>query len=139
MEAPGAQPSVGQLLNTLAGETGMLVRQELTLARAEMTVKAKAVAVSSSLILVGAGVGLAALLGAGASAVVALGKVMPLWAACLVVTALWTVLAAVLLFTGFGRLRALDPLPQQTIASLQEVAKLASAGSTEIWPKEDTP
>lgn len=138
MDGPSIQPSVGELLQTLVGETGVLVRQELMLARAEMTVKAKAVAVSSSMIMVGAGVGLAALLGAGATAIVALAQAIPLWAACLAVTALWTVVGVVLVSIGLGRLRALDPLPQQTIASLKEVARLPTA-ATEIWPKEDRP
>ena len=138
MESPGAQPSVGELLKTLVGETGVLVRQELTLARVEMAVKAKSVVVSSSMILVGGGVALAALLGAGATGVVGLHQVMPLWAACLVITALWTVIAVVLVSIGLARLRALDPLPQQTIASLKQVAKLPSR-STEIWPREDMP
>lgn len=126
MNAPGEEASVGGLLKTLAGETGVLVRQELTLASAEMTVKAKAVATSSAMVMIGALAGLAALLGAGGTTIVALGQVIPLWAAFLVVTALWTVLAAVLVTMGLGRLRELDPLPQQTIASLKEVAKLPS-------------
>lgn len=138
MDAPAAEPSVGALLKTLVGESGVLVRQELTLARAEMTVKAKTVAVSASMVLVGAGVGLAALLGVGAAAIVVLGQVIPLWAACLVVSAIWTVLAAVLVASGLARLRTVDPLPQQTIASLKEVAKLPSAAG-DIWPREDTP
>ena len=41
MDAPAAEPSVGALLKTLVGESGVLVRQELTLARAEMTVKVR--------------------------------------------------------------------------------------------------
>lgn len=138
-----SQPSVGELLKTLVDETGILVRQEFTLARTEMTVKAKTVAVSASMIMVGAGVALAALLGAGATAIVALGLVMPLWAACLCVTGLWTVVAAVLVSVGLARLRALDPLPQQTIASLRDVALLPSrspaARSRETWPREETP
>lgn len=137
MDGPGAQPSVGELLHTLVGETGVLVRQELTLARAEMTVKAKAVAVSTSMIMVGAGVALAALLGAGATAIVALADTLPLWAACLVVTGLWAVLAGVLFAIGLTRLRALDPLPQQTLASLRDVARLP-ARTTEIWPGKGT-
>ena len=132
MEAQGAQPSVGELLKTLVGETGMLMRQELTLARVEMTVKAKDAAISTSMILVGAGVSLVALIGACASAVVGLTEVMPLWAACLVVAVFLAVLAAMLVSTGLGRLRALDPLPQQTIASLKEVAQLPS-GRAEVF------
>lgn len=138
----GTQPSVGELLKTLVGETGVLVRQEITLASAEMTVKAKSVAMCASMIMVGAAVALAALLGAGATATIALGQIMPLWAACLCVTALWTVLSAVLVTIGLARLRAIDPLPQQTIASLRDVAKLPSrspaAHSRETWTREET-
>ena len=136
MEVPDAQPSVGELINTLVGETGVLVRQELALARAEMTIKARAVAVSTSMIIVGAGVALAALLGAGATAIVALEEAIPLWAACLSVTTLGTVLAAGLVSAGLSRLRAVELLPQQTIASLQELSKLPSR-STENWRRED--
>jgi len=138
MDAP-AQPSVGELFHTLAGETGLLVRQELTLAGAELGVKAKAVAVSSSMIVVGAGIGFAAILALGATAVVALTEAVPLWAACLIVSGFWTLLAAGLLSTGLARLRAFDPVPLQTLASLRDVAQLRSSGRAPIWPKEQTP
>jgi len=138
MDAP-AQPSVSELFHTLADETGLLVRQELTLAGAEMGVKAKAVALSSSMIVAGAGIGLAALLGLGAAAIVALAGALPLWAACLIVSAFWPLLAAGLLSTGLARLRALDPLPRQTLASLRDVAALRPTGRATSWPKQETP
>ena len=139
MDGRSGQPSVGELLKELVGETGVLVRQELVLARTEMALKAKSAAISSSLVLVGAGVGLASLFGIATTTVIALAYVLPLWAACLSVTAVLGVVAATLVSSGLARLKALDPLPTETIASLQEVAKLPSAEPSAMWVKREVP
>jgi hypothetical protein len=125
MDAREDQPSVAALVKDLVGETGVLIRQELNLARTEMTSKAKSAIASGAMVFAGALLGHAALLTAVAAAVLALGTVMPLWAGGLMSAAVLAIIAAVVVSTGLGRLRKLDPMPDQTIASLKHVASVS--------------
>jgi uncharacterized membrane protein YqjE len=110
---------VGDLLKALAHDTGELVRQEVRLASAEMTSKAKVAA--RSMALIGAGgvlaqVGLVAVL---AAIVIALAPVVPLWAASLVAGVVVLVAGYVLIRRGATALQRLNPIPEQTVATLR--------------------
>jgi uncharacterized membrane protein YqjE len=113
--------SFGELAKGLSRDVSTLVRQELELARAEMSEKART-----------AGPGLGMFGGAGVVALAALGALtaflillldlaMPAWAAALIVTALWAAVAGVLYVTGRERVReAGKPVPEQTVESVKE-------------------
>jgi hypothetical protein len=113
--------SFGELAKGLSRDISTLVRQELELARAEMSEKART-----------AGPGLGMFGGAGVFALAALGALtaflillldlaMPAWAAALIVTALWAAVAGVLYITGRERVReAGKPVPEQTMESVKE-------------------
>ncbi|MBA2794510.1 MAG: phage holin family protein [Thermoleophilaceae bacterium] len=112
---------VGELLKQLSQETTTLVRQELELAKAEMSQKGKE-----------AGTGLGLLGGAGVSALMALialtlcltfllGTFMKDWIAALIVTALWAAVAGALALQGKNKVQeAGPPVPEQTVETVKE-------------------
>ncbi len=118
---PGRDESVGQLLRELSEQTSTLVRQEVALAKAELTQKGKAAGKGAGL-LVGAAVMGLALLGAFTAFLIALiALLVPVWAAALVVTVLYALVVAGLGLAGRAALRkAAPPTPEQTIDSVKE-------------------
>jgi uncharacterized membrane protein YqjE len=112
---------IARLLKQLAEETSTLVRQELELAKAEMREKGKKAGPGLGMI---GGAGLVALLAAGsltAFLILALDGVMPNWAAAAIVTAVYSLVAAVLYLRGKERVDDVgSPAPRQTIETLKE-------------------
>lgn len=112
---------VGELMKKLANETSTLVRQELALARAEMTEKGRRA--GPGIGMVGAA-GVVGLLAGGAFTaflILALDGVMPNWLAALLVAAAYAVIAGVLYVMGKERVQEATPLkPEQTAESVKE-------------------
>jgi membrane protein implicated in regulation of membrane protease activity len=108
------------LVRQSAEQISRLVRDELALAKAEMTEKGKKAGVGAGL-LGGGGVvalfGVAALL---ATVVLALAEAMPGWLAALIVTVVLFAAAGVLALLGRRRLQqATPPVPQETVRSVK--------------------
>ena len=112
---------IGDLLKQLSQETTTLVRQELELAKAEMSVKAKEGGKGAGL-LGGAGVaGLLTLATLTAALVGLLDRAMAFWVAALIVGLIWGAVAAVLALQGRNKLQeAAPPVPEQTQQSVKE-------------------
>jgi len=108
-------------LKRLVRETSLLLRQELELARAEITQKLRGLGVGGALLIVAALLAIAALATLTACLILALTLVLAAWLAALIVTAIY--LLGALLFALIGRsriTRALPPVPEQTIQTLKE-------------------
>jgi len=113
-----SEATVGQLLGTLATDTGALVRQELHLAGTEMTEKAGVAARNTGLIAAGGAllhVGCIALL---AGLIAGLEPFLPLWSSAGIVGLVFAGVGVALLLTGITALRRLDPLPRDTLTTL---------------------
>ena len=112
---------IGELMKQLAQETTTLVRQEIELAKAEVTEKGKKAGVGFGM-WGGAGVvGLLALGALTAFFILVLDGAMPNWAAALVVAAVYGVIAAVLYLKGKEKVEeAGPPVPEQTKETLKE-------------------
>jgi uncharacterized membrane protein YqjE len=112
---------VGELMGQLARETTMLMRQELELAKAEMREKGKEAGVGAGMLGGGAVAALLALGSLTAFAILVLSTFLPEWAAALVVTIVWGVVAAVLAMRGKERVQEVGaPVPEQAIDSTKE-------------------
>jgi uncharacterized membrane protein YqjE len=113
--------SLGELVKRLSDQTSRLVRQEIELARAEMTEKGKRFGVGAGLL---GGAGILALVALGtlsACLIAAIAVALPVWAAALIVTALWLAVAGVLALIGKRRVReATPPVPEQTVETVKE-------------------
>jgi uncharacterized membrane protein YqjE len=115
------QQSLGELVKRLAEQTSRLIRQELRLARAEMTEKAQGY--SRGAAMLGAAAFTALLTGVALTLflVYLLRLAMPLWAAALIVTVVYGVVAFALFKTGQTRLKeAAPPVPEETIDNVKE-------------------
>jgi hypothetical protein len=112
--------STAELIRQAAEQISRLVRDELALARAEMTEKGKKAGVGAGLL---GGGGLVALYGVAAlltAVVLALAEVMPGWLAALIVAVVLLAGAAALAAVGRTRVKqAIPPLPEQTVASVK--------------------
>jgi uncharacterized membrane protein YqjE len=136
MERPGDPADLrrlptGEIVKELAEEMSSLVRAELDLARAELTEKGKR-----------AGIGLGELGAAGMVALYAVGAltacfiallalVSPVWAAALVVTVVYAIIALVLYLVGRQQLQqGVPPTPERTQQTIKENIE---------WAKTRTP
>ena len=115
-----ADASPGQLASEVAKDLSTLVRQEMALARAELTQEAKTAGAAAGA-FGGAGfAGYFVLVFASLAAMWALGSVMHLGWAALIVAAVWAVIAAVLAVVGRGKLKAFNPKPERTVETVKE-------------------
>jgi uncharacterized membrane protein YqjE len=119
-EDPG---SLGQIISDISDDLSRLFRQEVELAKAE--VRAEAGKAGKAAGMLGAA-GIAALLVLfmlSLALMYALGNVMNLGWAALIVAILWGVAGAVLYSAGRKKLKDVDPVPRQTVQTLKEDAQ----------------
>ena len=116
-----ADRPIGELLRELGDEISTLVRQEIALAKVELSEKAKPAVASAGMF---GGTALFALGAFGALtafliALIALAT--PLWAAALIVAVVYGIVAGVLAMTGKKKLQEAAPLvPEQTAQTVKE-------------------
>jgi uncharacterized membrane protein YqjE len=117
--------SIGELFAEFARETGTLLRQEVALAKVELTQKASRVGRNVGYLAVGAAIVYGALLALMAAVIILLANVMPWWAAALVVAVVVGIVGAVLVSKAVSALKEIDLRPQQTVETLKEDAQWA--------------
>lgn len=128
-EPVGAERPLPELLRQLATDTATLVRQEMELARAELSQKGKQAAASGGMFGAAAAFGIGAFGALTAAIIAALALIMPLWAAALVVTAIYAGVAAIAALRGKAALKKLaPPVPEQTVASIRQDVETVRAG-----------
>lgn len=119
--------SLGEIFSDVANDLTTLIKQEMELAKVELKQEVSKAGKGAGL-LGGAGVaGHMVLLFLSLAAVFALDEVMPLWAAALIVTAVWAIIAAVLAVTGRSALKSAHPELPKTQQTLKEDAEWARA------------
>jgi uncharacterized membrane protein YqjE len=119
------EQSTGDLLKQLSQETSTLVRQELELARAELTEKGKQAGKGAGMVG-GAGVtGHMALFALTLTAIFALDTFMKGWLAALVVTLVWGAVAGTLALLGKNRIKEATPPAPQTVETVKEDVRWA--------------
>lgn len=124
--------SVADLLKQASDQTATLVRQELELAKAELTTKGKQVGLGAGM-FGGAGVfGVYAFGALTAAAILALSLAMTGWLAALIVATVYGAIAGVLALIGRRKVKAATPpMPEQTVQSVK-----ADVESTKQHAKE---
>src|SRR5689334_23334025 len=115
-----ANASVGELVSEVGQDLSALMRQELALAKAELTQEARKSGKAAGL-LGGAGfAGYMLLLFLSIAAWWGLANVMDQGWAALIVAAVWAVIAAVMYVAGRSRMREVNP-PERTTETLKEL------------------
>lgn len=117
---PAPERSLSDLFSELSSETSQLVRQEMALARAEMTEKAKDAGRNTALIVAGATLANAAVLALVAAAILGLSLFVTPWVAALIVSAVVALIAGILTYAGVQALREMNPVPERTMQSIEE-------------------
>jgi hypothetical protein len=112
---------IGELFSKLSNETSTLIRQEMELARAELTEKGKQAGKGAGLF---GGAATVALLGAGAitaGIVMLLGLLIPDWLSAVIVGLVYVGVAALLGLKGRDEMQhAAPPVPEQTVDTVKE-------------------
>lgn len=119
---------VGELVGELANQTSTLVRQELELAKLELTEKGKSAGLGAGMF---GGAGISALYGLGAltaCAILGLAQAMTAWLAALIVAVVWFAIAGALALAGRSKTRQATPLaPEQAIETTRDDVAVTKA------------
>lgn len=127
------QPEIGTLFKQLAEESATLIKQEMSLARAEMREGLQAVTRGATMLAIGGGLLLIGLLALTAFLIVALGDALDnYWLGALIVGALYALVGGVLLMRGKSGLSGAELKPEQTIRSLQEDKRWAKEEAQQV-------
>jgi hypothetical protein len=113
---------LGDLFGDLATEMGNLVRQEVALAKVEITGKAKHVGKNVGYLVIGGAVAYAALLAIIAAIIMLLASVLPHWGAALIVGAVVGGIGWLLIGKAMVALQQTELTPRETVDSLKEDA-----------------
>jgi Putative Actinobacterial Holin-X, holin superfamily III len=134
-DSPGAgdlrERSLPELLKQLSQETTHLLKQEIELAKAEVSEKGRQAGKGAGLLGTAAVIGLGAVGALTACFILALNAVMPAWLAALIVAVVYGAIAGILAMQGRNRIKqATPPVPEQTVETLKEDVQ---------WAKNQTP
>jgi hypothetical protein len=121
--------SLGELFSQLSGDLSALMRDEVRLAKVEVTDSAKQAARAGGMLGAAAFAGYMSITVLSFALAWGLAELMPIGFAFLVVGLTWTAIGAVLYVTGRQRLKSADLKPEQTIETMQENVK---------WAKQQT-
>jgi uncharacterized membrane protein YqjE len=123
---------LGELVKQLATETSTLVKQEIDLAKAEMTEKGKKAGKGAGMFGAAGIIGFLALSALTACLIALLATALDhVWLAALIVALVYGAIAGVLALTGKKEVQeATPPAPEQTIETLKEDVE---------WAKTQTP
>ena len=115
------EPSAGELVSRVSQDVSRLVRDEVQLAKVEVSSKAKQAGIGAGMF---GAAGLLALYGLGvliATAVLALALVVPAWLAALIVAVVLFIAAGVAALLGRNRVTAATPaLPERTVDNVRQ-------------------
>jgi uncharacterized membrane protein YqjE len=115
------EASAAALVKQLSEQTSRLVRQEVELAKVELTEKGKRAGVGAGMFGAAGLFGLYALGALTAAAIAALATGMATWLAALIVAAVWGAIAGVMALTGKKQVKqAVPPVPEDTVESVKE-------------------
>jgi uncharacterized membrane protein YqjE len=117
--------SIGELLKQLSQDTSTLVKQEMALARAELTEQGKRAGTGAGML---GGAGVAGLLTLGALTATLIGVLdtaMAFWLAALIVTVVWAAVAGVLALQGRNKIKEATPPAPQTVETVKEDVRWA--------------
>ncbi len=120
MQGRGDDRSLGELFSELSQDTTTLIRQEVNLAKTEMSQKASRVGKDVGFMAAGGAVAYAGLLAILAGVIALLGLVIPLWLSALLVGLVVAVVGYFLVKRGLDALKQEELAPRETIQTLKE-------------------
>jgi len=126
---PPLDRSVSQVLQDIVHNIQDIVRAEVRLAKTE--IREELVKAKTASVVIGAGAlsGLFSALFVLVAVVYGLSRIVPDWAAALIVALALAIVAAILLSLGIERLSRVRPIPDQTMGSMKENVEWAKQQS----------
>jgi hypothetical protein len=116
-----SQASLAELTKQLAQDFSTLARQEVALAKAEVSEKGKQYGAGGAMFGGAAVAGWMALAALTACLILLLALAMPAWVAALILAVVWAGIAGLLVLRGRDRIKqASPPVPEQTIETVKE-------------------
>ena len=113
---------LGDLFSDLASDMSNLVRQEVALAKLEVTQKAKYLGRNVGYLVVGGAVAYAGMLAVIAAIIMLLDRYMPAWGAALLVGVVVAVIAWLMISKAVAALQQAELTPRETVETLKEDA-----------------
>ena len=126
MAASPEDKSIPQLLSELARDISTLVRDEVRLARAELSAKVSQAGAGAVYLAAGGIVAFAGLLFLLAAATIALANIVAPWLSALIVGVV-TAIGVALLAKGRSNIRSTNFVPERTIHSVQKDVELVKS------------
>jgi len=120
MERHREEQSLGELFSEFTADMRTLVRDEVDLAKAEMSGKMTQMKRDIAYLAVGALIAYAGLLGLVAFFIIVIGDAMPLWASALIVSIVVGGIGYFFVQKGLSDLKSRTLVPQQTVETLKE-------------------
>ncbi len=115
--------SLGELFSELTQEMTTLVRQEVALAKTEMTDKFAKTRRDAIMVAAGGLVAYAGFLALIATAIIAIALALPLWLSALIVSVIVLGLGVAFMLYGIENLQHMSMVPKQTVETLKEDAQ----------------
>lgn len=125
--------SLSELLGRLTRELTTLVRQEVDLAKMELTERGRVAAAAGAFLASGAMLLFVGFIALTAAIILALAMVLPAWAAALIVACAYIGLGVVLALIGKQRMERAQPPAPQTLATIKENVEWAKMRARNGW------
>jgi len=124
-----AERTIGQLVADATHDVSTIVRNEIALAKAEITTEAKTAGKGAAMFGAAAFVGLLGLIFLFHTIANVIAIWLPVWAGYLITTALLFLLAGILALVGRRSMKAMKGKPERTIKNAQETIETLKSGS----------
>jgi len=115
-----SRESFGELLGQLANNSSALVRDEIQLAKQEMSEKFTRLRSAIIVVTTGAFIGVLATLALTAAAIIGLASYVGPGNASLIIGVALAIIAGIIVLTGVSRMKRTSLKPEQTIETLEE-------------------
>lgn len=127
-DVPTDERTIGQLVADASHDVQHIVRGEIALAKAEMSLKAKVMAKGAGLLGAAAFLGILGVLFLLFTIAWVIAVWLPVWAGYGIVTLVLLLVAGVLALVGKKALQGLDPAPRKAIADVQQTVASIKPG-----------
>ncbi len=117
-----SETSIGDLIGNISNDLSTLFRQEVELAKAEVKQEASKASKAAGMLGAAGFAGYMTIVLLSFALVFALGNVMDLGWAALIVAVIWGIVGAVLYANGRKKLKDVDPVPHRTVDTIKEDA-----------------
>jgi len=111
---------LGELFSELSQETSTLIRQEVQLAKVEITRTATKAGKEVAFMAAGGFIAYAGFLALIAAAILGVAEFLPLWLSALLIGVIVAGVGYLLLQKGMNGLKEINPAPRRTIETLKE-------------------